>query len=299
MIHVVGHTAVDHILRVPRFPERNASTFVSDHQVFYGGGAANVAAGIARLSTPVTLVSAVGPEFAGSEYEGWLTGLGVVMDLVVASGKRTPTAFVFTEDSGNQITFFEWGASETFATREAPALDFVHLATADPSFNVQVAERSRFASFDPGQDIIWYTADQLRRILARIKILFANRHEMAQLSQILELSREDIIKMVPIVVVTMDTEGSVLFTDGREHRIPIIPVTAVDPTGAGDAYRAGFLSAYHRGHTPLNACRVGAVTASFAVEKVGCQTNLSDWSQMVARYWSHFGDLPKPAGREG
>jgi ribokinase len=285
---------MDHILRVPRFPDRNASTFISDHQVFFGGGAANTAAGIARLGAPVTLVSAVGGEFAGSDYERWLAGLGVVLDLLVAPGKRTPTAFVFTDDRGDQITYFEWGASETFAGREAPALDFVHLATADPEFNVRVAEKSRFASFDPGQDIIWYTAGQLRRILARIRILFANRHEMAELSRILEMPRESILAMVPIVVVTMDADGSMLYTGGREHRIPVVPVEAVDPTGAGDAYRAGFLSAYHRGHTPLTSCRVGAVTASFAVEKAGCQTNLPDWSRMGARYWTHFGDLPGP-----
>ncbi len=298
MIHVVGHTAIDHILRVPRFPDRNSSTYVSGHQVFFGGGGANTAAGIARLGVPATLVSAVGSDFAGSEYERWLEGLGVVMQFFVVPEKRTPTAFVFTDDPGDQITYFEWGASETFASREAPALDFVHLATADPDFNVRVAEKSRFASFDPGQDIIWYTADQIRRILARIRILFANRHEMGHLSRILNMEREAILSQVPVVVVTMDAEGSVLYVDGREHRIPIIPVKAVDPTGAGDAYRAGFLAAYHRGHSPLTACRVGATTASFVVEKAGCQTNLPDWNEMVARYFTHFGDLPQPERRQ-
>ena len=298
MIHVVGHTAIDHILRVPRFPERNGSTSVSSHQVFFGGGAANTAAGIARLGVPVTLVSAVGPEFAGSDYECWLKGLGVTTQFFVVQEERTPTAFVFTDDPGDQITYFEWGASGTFASRGAPALDFAHLATADPDFNVRVAEKSRFASFDPGQDIIWYTDDQLRRILARIRILFANRHEMTHLSRILNETEEAIIEQVPIVVVTMDAGGSVLHVDGREHRIPIIPVVAVDPTGAGDAYRAGFLAAYHRGHSPLTACMVGATTASFVVEKAGCQTNLPDWNGMMARYRAHFGDLPQPRGKQ-
>jgi len=297
VIHVVGHTAIDHILRVPRFPERNGSTFVSGHQVFFGGGAANIAAGIARLGTPVTLVSAVGGEFAGSDYDTWLDGLGVATRFFVEPGKRTPTAFVFTDDTGDQITYFEWGASETFASREAPALDIVHLATADPDFNARVAEKGRFVSFDPGQDIIWYKEDQLRRILARIQILFANRHEMEHLSRILSQTKEAILEQVPIVVVTMDAGGSVLHVEGREHRIPIVPVEAVDPTGAGDAYRAGFLTAWQRGHSPLTACRVGATTASFAVEKAGCQTNLPDWNRMVARYWNHFGDLPKPERR--
>jgi ribokinase len=121
---------------------------------------------------------------------------------------------------------------------------------------------------------------------------------MEHLSRILDLSKEAILAQVPVVVVTMDAEGSVLYLDGKEQRIPIVPVVAVDPTGAGDAYRAGFLAAYYRGHSPLAACQVGATTASFAVEKAGCQTNLPDWNQMLARYWTHFGDLPQPAGRQ-
>jgi ribokinase len=285
---------MDHIFRVPAFPPPHTSTFIRDHRVFFGGGAANIAAGIARLGVPVTLVSGVGSDFAGGDYERWLQGLGVQLDLVTDPSTRTPTAYVFTDDTGNQITYFEWGASRTFARREAPVLDFVHLATADPGFNVRVAEKGGFVTFDPGQDIFWYNREQVERILARTRILFANRHEMDHLGGLLGLGRDELIMRVGTVVVTLDAEGSMLYEGGRRHHIPIVPVEAVDPTGAGDAYRAGFLAAYHRGHTPLNACRVGATTASFAVEKAGCQTNLPDWGQMEERYDRHFGPLPSP-----
>jgi ribokinase len=101
----------------------------------------------------------------------------------------------------------------------------------------------------------------------------------------------EILDRIPVVVVTMDAEGSVLHLEGKEHRIPAVPVEVRDPTGAGDAYRAGFLAAYKKGYPPLTACRVGAVTASFVVEKEGCQTNLPDWEGMEARYRTHFGDI--------
>ena len=293
----MGHTAIDHILRVPRFPPPHTSTFIRDHRVFFGGGAANIAAGIARLGVPVTLVSGVGSDFAGSDYERWLLGLGVQLDLATDAATCTPTAYVFTDDAGDQITYFEWGASRTFAKREAPSLDFVHLATADPKFNVRVAEKGRFVTFDPGQDIFWYSREEVERILARTRILFANRHEVEHLGRIMDIPKEAILARVSIGVITMDAEGSMLYTGGREHHIPVVPVQVVDPTGAGDAYRAGFLAAYHRGHHPLTACRVGATTASFAVEKAGCQTNLPDWGRMAARYETRFGDLPQPGGR--
>jgi sugar/nucleoside kinase (ribokinase family) len=72
-----------------------------------------------------------------------------------------------------------------------------------------------------------------------------------------------------------------------------VPVTLADPTGAGDAYRAGFLTAYEQKYPPLTCARIGTVTASFAVEKVGCQTNLPDWVGMEERYRQYFGALSK------
>jgi sugar/nucleoside kinase (ribokinase family) len=107
------------------------------------------------------------------------------------------------------------------------------------------------------------------------------------------LSAGALIRRIPIVVLTMDAEGSMLFTKGKHDAIPIIPVTLADPTGAGDAYRAGFLTAFSRGYAPLTCARVGTTTASFTVEKVGCQTNLPTWEAMEGRYTHTFGPLEK------
>lgn len=297
MISVVGHTAIDHIFRVPQFPDRHASTYILDHQVYFGGGAANIAVGIAVLGEPCTLISAVGGDFAGSPYDRWMDELPIKKDLFVVEEERTATAYLFNDEQGDQITFFEWGASEIFHTREAPELDMVHMATADPDFNVRVAEKSRFASFDPGQDLLRYTPEQLLSILGKIDILFANHHEVATMCQIAGLTREELIKKVPVAVFTLSGEGSILHQGGDSWHIPAVPVRLVDPTGAGDAYRAGFLTATRRGYDPLTCCRVGTVCASFVVEKVGCQTNLPDWMWMSERYGAYFGALPPAGGR--
>ena len=74
----------------------------------------------------------------------------------------------------------------------------------------------------------------------------------------------------------------------------MVPVTLADPTGAGDAYRAGFLTAYQKGYDILTACKIGTVSASFTVEVIGCQTNLPDWKTMSARYNENFGRLKEP-----
>ena len=86
-----------------------------------------------------------------------------------------------------------------------------------------------------------------------------------------------------------------LYTGGTEQFIPVVPVTLADPTGAGDSYRAGFLTAYVRGYSPLTSCRIGTVTASYVVEHPGCQTHLPTWDQMCSRYRTHFGALEDPS----
>jgi len=294
MISVVGHTAIDYISRVPRFPSVNGSIHILDRKVYFGGGAANIAAGIAKLDESCTLVSAVGDDFSGSEYEHWMERLGITMQFYTIPGAHTATAFMFTDEAGDQITFFEWGASVAFEKEDAPSLPFVHMATADPGFNVRVAERSEFATFDPGQDLHRYTKEQLDAILGSINVLFANQHEITGMEKILGTSKEEIISRVPMAVITLGKEGSVLHEKGNSTRIPAFPVTMADPTGAGDAYRAGFLTAYHRGYGPLTSCKIGTITASFAVESIGCQTNLPDWDQMEARYGKSFGSLLEP-----
>jgi len=290
MISVVGHTAIDHLFRVPDLPGRHNSTYITDHKVYFGGGAANIAAGIATLGEECRLISSVGGDFPGSDYDRWLRDLGVEQDFAVVEGARTATAYVFTDDAGDQETFFEWGASAAFARAKAPALDFVHMATADPDFNVRVAEKSTFASFDPGQDLLCYTPDQLEIILANIDILFSNNHEMDRMCDMLGLERAALIASVPMVVTTRGAEGSMLYMEGEEYHVPAVRVEAVDPTGAGDGYRAGFLTAFRKGYAPLDCCRAGAVVSSFVVEQVGTQTNLPDWDRMLGRYRKVFGE---------
>jgi sugar/nucleoside kinase (ribokinase family) len=135
MISVVGHTAVDHISRVPHLPEKNCSTHIAERQIYFGGGAANIAAGIASLGEQVTLISCIGSDFYGGDYDRWMKSLGIHQQFYVVPDAHTPTAFMFTDDAGDQMTFFEWGASKAFATAEAPSLPFVHMATADPELN--------------------------------------------------------------------------------------------------------------------------------------------------------------------
>ncbi len=297
MIWVAGHTAIDHICRVPILPTPNSSIHITDRKVLFGGGAANIAAGIARLGDECTLVSAVGGDFPGSDYDRWMDELNIKKSFFIVPGAHTATAFLFTSDAGDQVTYFEWGASAVFPHREAPSLPFVHLATADPDFNTRLAGASETVSFDPGQDLHRYSARQLDAIISRTTILFANHHEVRGMCRTLGMTHSELAARVPIAVFTHGKEGCHICWDGGGEHVAAVPVHMEDPTGAGDSFRAGFLVAYQRGYPPVTCARVGTVTASFVVEKAGCQTNLPDWDQMEERYSRHFGELiPAPGG---
>ncbi|MEL4305273.1 carbohydrate kinase family protein [Methanococcoides sp. LMO-2] len=293
VISVVGHAAIDFLFDVEGIAGQNESYPIVDYQKFFGGGAANIVAAISILGGNSQLISAVGDDFATSGYEEHLDGLGVDLSLLFRlEGEKGTAAYVYTDPFHNQSTYFYWGASAKLKELDPPEVDFVHLATSEPNFNARIAQKAKFVSFDPGQDLITYTRENLEIILENTDVLFTNKHEIKRVCDMTESTFEDIKEKIDIVVVTYDAEGSKIFSEGAEYEIPVVPVKAVDPTGAGDAYRAGFLVSYVRGY-PLDVCgKAGATVASFAVESVGCQTDLPTWDDMVARYESKFGAFP-------
>ncbi len=287
-ISVVGHVALDYIFSIPGFPEMNSSTYISDYERFYGGGAANIAAAIVSLGGKCELTSPVGRDFSHSGYESHLKNLGVKLGhLVKFEGERMARCYIFNDAKQNQITYFYWGASYRFPELEVPKAEIVHIATAHPIFNVKMAKNAEFVSFDPGQDIVKYSVEDLSSILSDTDILFANRHEIQRLCSMTARSFSDITDEVGTVVVTYGVDGSQIH--GREHiEIPPVQVSSVDPTGAGDGYRAGFLIGFVKGYDLKTCGEIGATVASFVVEKRGAQTNLPNWDQMKERYERFF-----------
>lgn len=293
-ISVVGHTAIDLLFDVEHISCHNESYPIIDYHEYFGGGAANIAVGIATLGGKCQLISAVGDDFASSGYEDYLMSLGVDLSLLYkCKGQKVTKAFVFTDREHNQSTYFHWGASALLKYFEPPEVDFVHLATSECSFNARTAKKAGFVSFDPGQDLVTYNRKDLETILEHTDILFANRHEIKRVCEMTDRSFEELKESIDIIVVTYDSEGSMIHTDDAQYCIPVVPVKAVDPTGAGDAYRAGFLLAFTRGYDVATCGKIGATVASFAVEVVGYQVKLPTWEMMQERFETHFGKLQR------
>ncbi|HJJ28939.1 MAG TPA: carbohydrate kinase family protein [Methanocorpusculum sp.] len=289
-ISVCGHLCVDYIINVEEYPPVGESRRIASRKIYFGGGAANIAVGIATLGGQAELISAVGADFRGSAYEKHLRDLHIAAHFF-ESEENCSTAFMVNNAAGDQITYFEWGAGEAFARANPPARDFVHMATGDAEFNLKIAKQAKFASLDPGQDVKYYTAAQLKALYDEIDLLICNNFEIQIMKKTLGESEKSILESVPMAIVTAGKTGSTLYTDGEKTKIPAVLVQAVDPTGAGDAYRAGLFTAMKKGLPIETCCKVGAVTSSFAVEKTGTQTNLPDWETMRTRFEENFGSL--------
>lgn len=289
----IGHTALDYIIQVNEFPLPNSSTAIKKMRTFHGGAAANVAVVSSSLGLKSSLVSAVGGDFHGSDYQKHLKNNNIdIQDMIIVKEDKTPTAFVLTDNNHDQIFYFYWGAASRFKESEVPYdaiknIRAVHLATGDPSFNWKCGkfarEEDKIISFDPGQDLHMYSSQDLREVLKVSDILFGNHHEIDRILKNLKMNVDELREFGPsIVVETRGRDGSVIYSD-ETINVDALERDPVDPTGAGDSYRAGFLKSYLEGESLQYCGELASAVSSFVVEAEGCQTNVPNLKMVHER----------------
>jgi sugar/nucleoside kinase (ribokinase family) len=239
-----------------------------------------------KLGLSVSLVSAVGGDFIGSDYESILIDYDVdISSMIRIEDDKTPTAFVLTDSTQDQISYFYWGAASKFKKSKPPEetimnVKSVHLATGDPEFNWKCGkvaqDEGKIISFDPGQDLHMYSSQELKNVIKICDILFGNHHEIDRILNILNMDIEEMQNYGPsIVVKTLGKDGSIIYSK-EEIKIDPLYRKPYDPTGAGDSYRAGFMKSYLTGNSLESCGRFASAVASFIVEAEGCQTNIPD-----------------------
>jgi adenosine kinase len=292
-IVVTGSIATDHLMRFPgRFAEQlladqlqnvSLSFLVDDLTVRRGGVAANIAFGMAQLGLRPVLVGAVGADFA--EYRSWLERHGVDCDSVYVSEVAHTARFVCTtdEDMCQIASFYPGAMSEAREIELTPvagrlgSVDLVLVSPNDPVAMLRhVAEcRERGIPFaaDPSQQLARMSGEEIRNLVDGAAYLFTNEYERGLLESKTGWSEDEVLRRVRIRVTTQGKNG--VQVEGRElGRIWVPPARVVDPadpTGGGDALRAGFLAAIGWGLSVEYAAQLGALLASYALESVGTQ----------------------------
>jgi len=290
---ITGSIATDHLMTFPgRFADSfvegqldkvSLSFLVDDLEVRRGGVAPNIAFGMGCLGLKPVLVGAVGPDFA--DYESWLQRHNVDTSGVHVSESRHTARFVCTTDSEhNQIASFYAGAmSEARQIELKPVVDrvgsaeIVLISANDPEAMLRHTEECRFRGYpfaaDPSQQLARMDGDAVKPLIEGASYLFTNEYEAALIQQKTGWSAADISSIVETRVTTLGPAGARV--ERRGEPAVVVPVAEedrkADPTGVGDAFRAGFLSGQSWGLTDERSAQVGALVATYVIETVGTQ----------------------------
>src|SRR3954447_15014969 len=319
---VTGSIATDHLMTFPgRFADQllpdqldkvSLSFLVEDLDVRRGGVAANISFGMGVLGLRPTLVGSVGADF--DEYRSWLERHGVDCGFVRVSELRHTARFLCTTDADqNQIASFYpcamADAREIELGRivsQLGGVDLVLVSPNDPEAMIRHTDECRDRGFafvaDPSQQLSGMEADQIQRLVDGAAYLFCNSYERALLEQKTGWSGDDVLSRVGVRVTTMGADGALVEQTGHEQIVVPVPQEErrADPTGVGDAFRAGFLTAVAWGLGHERAAQVGSMLATLVIETVGTQEYDLARAHFLDRFAPAYGaDAAAEVGMKG
>ncbi|MFN2517469.1 MAG: carbohydrate kinase family protein [Jatrophihabitantaceae bacterium] len=308
---VAGSIATDHLMHFPgKFADQllaehlhkvSLSFLVDDLVVRRGGVAANIAFGMGQLGGSPVLIGAVGSDF--DEYRAWLERNGVNCAFVHVSAIHHTARFVCTTDEEMcQIASFYAGAMSEARNIELASAwtqtgaDLVIISADDPAAMVRHGGECRDRGFrfaaDPSQQIARMSGAELMALIDGADLLFTNDYEKSLLESKTGLSESEVMARVGVRVTTLGSKGvEIVGRDLERVHVPVAQEYAkADPTGVGDGFRAGFLSAREWGLSWQRAAEVGSLLATLVLETVGTQEYEVKTPNFVDRLAESYGD---------
>jgi len=304
---ICGSVAYDTILKFPdRFkshilPDKihilNVSFLVPDMRREFGGCAANIAYNLKLLGDVGVPMATAGHDF--TPYRERLVAQGIPVDHIkVVDGTFTAQAFITTDLDDNQITAFHPGAmQQAHLNTVADAGPGFALGIVAPDGRQSMIEHAaQFAAakipfmFDPGQGMPMFGGDELKTFIRQARWVAVNDYEWGLLQQKTGLTVSDITAQVEALVVTMGAEGSVIYTKAKTVTVPCAtPRAIVDPTGCGDAYRAGLIHGLLQGLDWETTGRIASLMGAIKIESRGPQNHSFTLPEFERRYRDNFG----------
>jgi adenosine kinase len=302
---VVGSLAYDRILDFPGYfrdnilPQKihliNISFHVDRLTENFGGTAGNIAYNLTLLGEKPSVFAAVGKDFG--RYRTWLLKHRIdITGLRKVKNEYTACAHIITDQADNQITGFYPGAMRWPSRLKIPVKPKETLAIVAPG-NIEdmvtypkiFFKRKIPFIFDPSMQIPRLTCSQLLSGLKGCAALIGNDYEQSMFLKKTGNDKKKLLKRVPVVITTRGARGTLIETTDRRYLIPPArPDNELDPTGAGDAFRAGLIAGISRGYSLERAARLGSVVAVYTVEKYGTQTHQFSWASIKKRYYLNY-----------
>ncbi len=279
----------------------NVAFLVPEMRREFGGCAGNIAYNLKLLGSEPLIMATVGGDFA--RYRDWLVAHGLDGPYIrEVSGALTAQAYITTDLDDNQITAFHPGAMDHSHENEVPADAGIRIGMVSPDGRqgmIEHAEQFRAAGipfiFDPGQGLPMFSGDELRHFLRLATWVAVNDYEGKLLAERTGLSIAELAREVEALIVTRGAQGSTIHTAGGDIEIPPVPARqVVDPTGCGDAYRAGLLFGLMRGLDWSDTGRLASLLGAAKISHRGTQNHRYTIDSIATEFRLAFGrELPR------
>ena len=274
----------------------NVSFQVPEMRREFGGCAGNIAYSLKLLGGAPLPMGTVGKDF--EPYAEWMDRHGIDRRYIKVCGDTyTAQAFITTDRDDNQITAFHPGAMNRSHEVRVGEADGAKLGIVSPDGREGMIQHARqFAEagipfiFDPGQGMPLFDGKDLMDFVQQATWITLNDYEAELMQERTEKSLTQLAGYVQGLIVTLGARGSAVYTDGRVIEIPVVPVTEVtDPTGCGDAYRAGLLYGLARGMDWETTCRIAALIGAIKIAHHGTQNHRFTPNEFAIRFRDSFG----------
>ncbi|NND65701.1 MAG: carbohydrate kinase family protein [Gammaproteobacteria bacterium] len=274
----------------------SVSFVVSELRQNFGGCAGNIAFNLKLLGGEGVPRGTVGKDF--NDYAMWLDDHGISRAMIkIMDEEYTARAFITSDLDDNQINAFHPGAMELAHDNDRLWPEETEIAIVAPDGGEAMIQHATFFAankipfmFDPGQAITRFNGDQLNEFVDHASWLACNDYEAELLSRRTEHSVDELSERVEALVITKGAQGSVIYVNGEQIKIPVAPISeARDPTGCGDAYRAGLLYGLERKLDWSTTGRIASLLGAYAVEEHGMQNHFFNQDEFAQRFEKSFG----------
>jgi adenosine kinase len=274
----------------------NVAFLVPDMRQEFGGCAGNIAYNLRLLGEEPLVMATVGRDFGRYRERFRQYGIGERY-LTEIPTALTAQAYITTDLDDNQITAFHPGAMDHAHVNRVPAAGGIRIGMISPDGRQGMIEHAgQFAAagipfvFDPGQGLPMFGGEELRAFIGQAAWVAVNDYEGRMLCERTGWTVQEIAARVRGLVVTRGAQGSTIFADGKEIHIPVVAPRAVaDPTGCGDAYRAGLLYGLSHGMTWEDTGRLASLLGSIKIASQGTQNHQFTRVELAAAYKAAFG----------
>jgi len=308
-IYISGSMAYDRIMDFPgRFvdyilPDKihalNVCFNVNGLSEKFGGTAGNIAYSLCLLQERPFILATIGKDY--HNYFGWLEKNNISTEKIkIIDEEFTAGAYITTDLADNQITGFNPGAMKfpsgyRFETAH-PQQTITLIAPGNLEDMIEYAgvcrEKGIVYICDPGQSLTKWEGKALKAWINGSMMLITNDYELEIIMKMTGTGKEELLGLTKTIITTLGEKGSLISTSEGDVDVPAAKVeNVVDPTGAGDAYRAGLLKGLIMHGNIEKAAKMGAVAATYAIEKYGTQEHYFLYEDFLARYKSNFGEM--------